>query len=307
MENIMLFTVISLILMMWQKHQGGINLNNVIELKSLAKVFGNQTALEDVNFNVKKGETFGLLGPSGSGKTTTIKILTGQLTPTSGEASVFNVPVSTLNQSTYRKRFGVLTDNSGLYERLSINDNLKLYCQLYDLPLNRVNEVLEMVNLVDEGKKVVAKLSKGMKQRVVLARAFLHEPELLFLDEPTSALDPTNAKHIYDGLRLLNEKGTTIFLTTHNMSEAELLCDRVAFLHKGKIQLLDQPKILRRQYSDASICVELKDGREIMLQDGAAGAKEIYQYMAAGQVVSIHSNEPTLGDIFVELTGRELV
>ena len=282
-------------------------MENVIELKSLAKVFGNQTALEDVNFHVEKGETFGLLGPSGSGKTTTIKILTGQLTPTAGEAHVFNVPTSALNKGKYRKRFGVLTDNSGLYQRLSVHDNLKLYCKLYDLPLKRITEVLDMVNLANEGKKNVAKLSKGMIQRVILARAFLHEPELLFLDEPTSALDPTNAMHVYDGLRALKEKGTTIFLTTHNMSEAELLCDRVAFLHKGEIQLLDQPKTLRQQFSDASICLELKDGREIMLSGDATGAQKIYEYMAAGQVVSIHSNEPTLGDIFVKITGRELV
>lgn len=282
-------------------------LENIIELKSLAKVFGNQIALEDVGFNVRKGETFGLLGPSGSGKTTTIKILTGQLAPTSGEAHVFHVPVSDLNKGIYRKRFGVLTDNSGLYNRLSIYDNLKLYCQLYDLPLKRISEVLNMVNLENEKAKVVTKLSKGMIQRVTLARAFLHEPELLFLDEPTSALDPANSKHIYNGLRSLNDKGTTIFLTTHDMSEAELLCDRVAFLHKGKIQLLDQPKALRRQFSDSSIRIELKDGREILVAGGSESASEIYNYMTSDQVVSIHSNEPTLGDIFVEVTGRELI
>ncbi len=282
-------------------------MGNVIELKSMAKIFGNQSALEDINFHVKKGETFGLLGPSGSGKTTTIKILTGQLMPTSGEAYVFNVPIATLNKSKYRKRFGVLTDNSGLYQRLSIHDNLKLYCKLYDLPLKRITEVLDMVNLTKEGNKNVAKLSKGMLQRVILARAFLHEPELLFLDEPTSALDPVNAMHVYEGLGALKEKGTTIFLTTHNMNEAELLCDRVAFLHKGKIQLLDQPKTLRQQFSDASICLELKDGREILLTGNATGAQQVYEYMVSGQVLSIHSNEPTLGDIFVEITGRELV
>jgi len=280
---------------------------NIIEVKSLAKFFGNQTALADVNFHVKKGETFGLLGPSGSGKTTTIKILTGQVAPTSGEAYVFNLPTSALNRGKYRKRFGVLTDNSGLYNRLSVEDNLKLYCQLYDLPLKRIQEVLEMVNLADERNKLVAKLSKGMIQRVTLARTFLHEPELLFLDEPTSALDPANSKHIYNGLESLKEKGTTIFLTTHDMGEAELLCDRVAFLHKGEIQLLDQPKALRQQFSDSSVSVELKDGREVMLKGGPESAKEVYNYMVANEVVSIHSNEPTLGDIFVEVTGRELV
>lgn len=184
---------------------------------------------------------------------------------------------------------------------------MKLYCQLYDLPLKRIQEVLEMVNLADERNKLVAKLSKGMIQRVTLARTFLHEPELLFLDEPTSALDPANSKHIYNGLESLKEKGTTIFLTTHDMGEAELLCDRVAFLHKGEIQLLDQPKALRQQFSDSSVSVELKDGREVMLKGGPESAKEVYNYMVANEVVSIHSNEPTLGEIFVEVTGRELV
>lgn len=279
----------------------------MIEVKSLEKVFANQTALEKVNFNVQKGETFGLLGPSGAGKTTTIKILTGQLAPTSGEVRVFNAPTSIFNQSIHRKRFGVLTDNSGLYIRLSVYDNLKLYCQLYGLPLSRIEEVLGMVNLIDEQKKTVAKLSKGMTQRVILARALIHEPELLFLDEPTSALDPTNAKHIHEGLKALTAKGTTIFLTTHDMSEAESLCDRVAFLYKGKIKLLDAPKKLRQQFSDSSVTIELKDGSEVTLPQGKDSAKQVYEYIASEQIVSIHSNEPTLGDIFVELTGRELV
>lgn len=186
-------------------------MENIIEVKDLVKTFSNQPALEGVNFQVKKGEIFGFLGPSGSGKTTTIKILTGQMNPTTGSASVFGGPVSKLKQSDYRKRFGVLTDNSGLYERLSINDNLKLYCDLYDVPRSRIEESLAIVNLTNEKNKKTSALSKGMKQRVILARTLLHEPELLFLDEPTSALDPTNTLHIYEGLRALNAKGTTIF------------------------------------------------------------------------------------------------
>ncbi|MFD1850899.1 ABC transporter ATP-binding protein [Oceanobacillus bengalensis] len=282
-------------------------MENVIEVKHLAKVFGNQTALEDVNFSVQKGETFGFLGPSGSGKTTTIKILTGQLSPTSGEIKVLDLPFLSLKKSDYRKRIGVLTDNSGLYQRLSIYENLKLYCQLYDVPIKRIDEVLETVNLASEAKKVVSKLSKGMLQRVTLARAFLHEPDLLFLDEPTSALDPVNSKHIHKGLKKLNDKGTTIFLTTHDMSEAEQLCDRVAFLNKGQIRLLDAPKMLRLKYADESIQVQLTNGKEILIPKGPEGADELHNYMSKGQVVSIHSNEPTLGDIFVEITGRELI
>ncbi|MCM3636307.1 ABC transporter ATP-binding protein [Sporosarcina luteola] len=281
-------------------------MENIIEVSSLAKVFANQTAIESVDFQVKKGEIFGFLGPSGSGKTTTIKILTGQLTPTSGTASVFGESVSQLKKSEYRRRFGVLTDNSGLYGRLSIYDNLKLYCDLYDVPHSKIDEVLDAVNLKEEKSKKVSSLSKGMTQRVTLARALIHEPELLFLDEPTSALDPTNSLHIHEGLRALNAKGTTIFLTTHDMHEAETLCDRIAFLDKGKIQLLDTPDKLKKRYSDSTITVELISGEKVILPAGSEGARQVFEYMSANQVVTIHSNEPTLGDIFVQVTGRKL-
>ncbi|MFJ7936523.1 ATP-binding cassette domain-containing protein [Sporosarcina sp. NPDC096371] len=281
-------------------------MENIIEVQSLEKVFANQTALEDVNFHVKKGEIFGFLGPSGSGKTTTIKILTGQLNQTSGKATVFGEPVSGMKKGNSRKKIGVLTDNSGLYGRLSIYDNLKLYCELYEVPQQRIDEVLAIVNLTSEKKKVVSKLSKGMLQRVTLARTLLHEPELLFLDEPTSALDPTNSQHIHEGLRELKARGTTIFLTTHDMNEAELLCDRVAFLNKGKIRLMDEPGKLRKQYSDSTMTVELKNNEKVVLKSTAEDAGQLFNYMSSNNVVAIHTNEPTLGDIFVEVTGRKL-
>lgn len=282
-------------------------MENAIEVKGLAKIFSNFKAIEDVNFYVKKGEIFGFLGPSGSGKTTTIKILTGQLEPTEGEALVFGENVSTLKNPSARKRFGVLTDNSGLYGRLTIYENLKLYCQLYDLPINKVDEALAFVNLKVESKKRVSTLSKGMTQRVILARAILHEPELLFLDEPTSALDPVNTLHIYNGLRELNKRGTTIFLTTHDMQEADTLCDRVAFLNKGQIQLMDQPSKLKKIFADDTLTLELTNDEKLVLPKNAAGAEEMYQLMKENRVVTVHSNEPTLGDIFVNVTGGELV
>ncbi|GIN21550.1 MAG TPA: ABC transporter ATP-binding protein [Bacillus bacterium] len=281
-------------------------MESMIEVKDLVKIFADQPALAGVDFQVKKGEIFGFLGPSGSGKTTTIKILTGQMNPTTGSASVFGEPVSKLKQSDYRKRFGVLTDNSGLYERLSVNDNLKLYCDLYDVPCSRVEEALATVNLTKDKNKKVSTLSKGMKQRVILARALLHEPELLFLDEPTSALDPTNTLHIYEGLRALNAKGTTIFLTTHDMYEADTLCDRVAFLNKGKIQLLDTPDNLKKKYSDETVTVEMSNEQKITVPIGAEGAQQLFELMKTNQVSRIHSNEPTLGDIFIQVTGRKL-
>lgn len=281
-------------------------MENIIEVQSLEKIFANQTALEDVNFHVKKGEIFGFLGPSGSGKTTTIKILTGQLNHTSGKVIVFGESVAEMKKGNTRKKIGVLTDNSGLYERLSIYDNLKLYCDLYEVPLKRIAEVLAIVNLENEKKKAVSKLSKGMLQRVTLARTLLHEPKLLFLDEPTSALDPVNSQHIHNGLRELQARGTTIFLTTHDMNEAEILCDRVAFLNKGQIRLMDEPGKLRKKYSDSTVTVELKNEEKVILKTTDEGAQQLFEYMSSNSVAAIHSNEPTLGDIFVEVTGRKL-
>lgn len=282
-------------------------MENIIEVKALEKVFANQTAIESVDFHVKKGEIFGFLGPSGSGKTTTIKILTGQLNPTNGEATVFGESVSKLKKPEFRQRFGVLTDNSGLYGRLSIYDNLKLYCRLYDVSLSKIDHVLDAVNLKEDKLKRVSTLSKGMTQRVTLARALIHEPELLFLDEPTSALDPTNSLHIHEGLRALNARGTTIFLTTHDMHEADALCDRIAFLNKGKTQLMDTPDKLKKSYSDSTITVELANDEKAILPAGADGAQQLFDFMKANQVVTVHSNEPTLEDIFVQVTGRKLI
>lgn len=282
-------------------------MENIIEVKSMAKIFANHTAIEGLDFTVKKGEIFGFLGPSGSGKTTTIKILTGQLTPTEGTATVFGGPLANLKKPEYRQRFGVLTDNSGLYGRLTIYENLKLYCQLYEVPLSEIDGVLDTVNLKADQKKKISTLSKGMTQRVLLARALIHSPELLFLDEPTSALDPVNTRHIYKGLRALNDKGTTIFLTTHDMEEADTLCDRVAFLNAGKIQLLDTPNKLKKKYSNSTITIELKNEEKVVLPAGAEGAQQLFDFMTSEQIATIHSNEPTLGDIFVQSTGRVLV
>ncbi len=278
----------------------------VIEVSDLQMNFGQTTALKNVSFNVKKGETIGLLGPSGSGKTTTIKLLTSQLQPTAGKIRVFGNPLMKQKEPSFLKKIGILTDNSGLYDRLSIEDNLALYCKLYDIGYERIEEVLKEVNLVDKKRTPVQKLSKGMKQRVTLARAIIHKPELLFLDEPTSALDPVNTKHIHKGLRKLNKEGTTIFLTTHDMSEADELCDRVAFLHEGEIKQLGEPQKLKVQKSVSAISLLLADDRVVHVQNNEEGAETICRYMSEGKLVTIHSDEPTLGDLFVEITGGTL-
>ncbi|MEI4801134.1 ABC transporter ATP-binding protein [Bacillus sp. FJAT-51639] len=276
-----------------------------IEMKDVMKTFDSKTALRNVNIEVKQGEIFGFLGPSGSGKTTTVKILTAQLLHSVGTVKVLGHDIVGPESIDY-KRIGILTDNSGLYERLSIYDNLLLFCDLYDCPKERIDEVLAQVNLLDDKKTQVKKLSKGMKQRVTLARAILHKPDILFLDEPTSALDPANVQNIHNILRDLNKEGTTIFLTTHNMDEAETLCERIAFLCGGEIVALDTPENLRLQYAKDKIEVVLKDKKKETVQKDELGAKRISEWMKKGELLSIHSYEPTLGDIFIEVTGRGL-
>ncbi|MFP7255608.1 ABC transporter ATP-binding protein [Terribacillus goriensis] len=276
-----------------------------LQVKELSKVFGQQRALQQVSFNVKKGEVFGFLGPSGSGKTTTVKILTGQLMQTAGEVNILGKPAAKMKDADLG-RIGILTDNSGLYERMTVQQNLDFYAKLYSAEAGRVEEVLQLVGLAEDKKKPVKKLSKGMKQRVLLARAVLHKPEVLFLDEPTSALDPGNVQKMHELLMDLNREGTTIFLTTHNMEEAAQLCDRVAFLHEGRIREMDAPNQLQRKYAKNTIHLELKDGRSETIENDKAGAEQLYRYMQAEEVLAVHSDQPTLGDIFIEVTGRKL-
>lgn len=279
---------------------------SVISVQNIQKQFGQKDALTNVSFDIPKGEIFGFLGPSGSGKTTLIKILTAQLAATKGKAFVLGAPAKNMQQTSQKLRFGILTDNSGLYERLTIEENLDVYRKLYNLPKSSIDKVLNFVNLNSERKKKISQLSKGMRQRVTLACAVIHEPELLFLDEPTSALDPVNTAHIYKGLRYLNERGTTIFLTTHDMAEAETLCNRVAFLHNGEIQAIGAPKDLKKQYRDGNMLVELKDGATHVLPMDGTAATTVADWLTRGFVERIQTNEPSLGDIFMKLTGSDL-
>ncbi|WP_331712030.1 ABC transporter ATP-binding protein [Bacillus sp. SJS] len=208
--------------------------HTVIDAEQLSKQFKNEPALKKLSFSVRSGEIFGFLGPSGSGKTTTIKILTGQLAQTSGKATVLGKPIEQINESIY-EQVGIVTDNSGLYERMTVYSNLKLFARILGVEMERIDVLLKRVGLFGHKNKIAGKLSKGMTQRLVLARAILHEPKVLFLDEPTSGLDPSTATSVHELLLELKESGTAIFLTTHNMDEAAKLCDQIALLHDGII------------------------------------------------------------------------
>ncbi len=280
---------------------------NAISVQNIQKTFGGNMALKNVSFEIPKGEIFGFLGPSGSGKTTLLKILTAQLEATDGHAAVMEMPSRMMQKTAQKRRFGILTDNSGLYERLSIEENLDVFRRLYDLPKSSIEHVLDFVNLHADRKKRVRVLSKGMRQRVTLACAIIHEPELLFLDEPTSALDPVNTAHIHKGLRYLNERGTTIFLTTHDMTEAETLCERVAILHKGEIRAIGAPDELKKTHRDGTLTVELTSGEKERLAMSEESGAAIAGWMTRGQIDRMYTNELSLGDIFIKLTGSELV
>lgn len=281
-------------------------MENIISMKNVRKDFKENVALKNLTFNIKEGEIFGFLGPSGAGKTTTIKLLTSQLIPTSGEVKVFGKEAYA-NKKDIAKNIGILSDTSGMYERLSVLDNLMLFAEINGVSKKNVLEVLEKIGMSEAIKKEAKKLSKGMKQRLMIARAVLHKPKLLFLDEPTSSLDPGTTLEIHRLLRKLNEEGTTIFLTTHNMEEADKLCDRVAFLNAGEIVDIGQPEALKLKYTNDDIKVILKDrSKEIMLKNNPEGASKIKAWMEEGQLLAIHSMEPSLEKIFLNLTGREL-
>jgi ABC-2 type transport system ATP-binding protein len=194
-------------------------------MTSIVKRFGEQTVLSDVTFEAREREIFGLMGPSGAGKTTIINILTNQLDADGGSHSTGASMLET----------GLMLDADGLFVRLTCLENLNVFAGVYGMPKRKAAEALERVGLADASRKPVNALSKGMRQRLALARAILHQPKALFLDEPTSGLDPSTARGIHKLIRGLRDNGATVFLTTHNMDEAISLCDHVALLHKGKI------------------------------------------------------------------------
>jgi len=282
-------------------------LNAVIEAIGVKKSFGEKEALKGVNCAVAEHEIFGLLGPSGAGKTTLIKIFTGQIVQSGGEAKVFGTPSDKITDEIYSK-IGMVLDNSGLYTRLTCYDNLALFADIYGIDKRVIPEIIEKVKLTEAAKRAVSKLSRGMTQRLVLARAILHSPQLLFLDEPTNGLDPATALEIHTLIFELRDKGAAVFLTTHNMEEAHKLCDNVALLNEGVIVEYGAPDAVCRKYdSQRSVTIVTRDGHEEVLPNNPSSAQSIAKFFEDDQVESIHSSEPNLETVFIALTGRKLV
>lgn len=226
-------------------------MNTIIEVKNLERTFGDHKAVDGMTFTVEVGEVFGLLGPNGAGKTTTVRLLNGILPPSAGSARVFGFDPAMQGES-IRRKTGVLTETPALYERLSARDNLEFFGTLQEIPENdlsqRVDEMLEFFELSVRAKDKVETYSKGMKQRLAIARALIHKPPLLFLDEPTSGLDPEAALQVDDLVATLGRTdGQTVILATHNLLEAQRLCDRVAIMNHGRILAMGSLKELSRK------------------------------------------------------------
>jgi len=281
-------------------------MEHVITMKNINKVFGAKTAIKDLSIDIEKGEMFGFLGPSGAGKTTAIKIVTGQLKQTGGKAEILGHDTTTLNYEIY-SQIGIVTDNSGLYESMTAYENLNVFSQILNTNKKEIPDLLGKVGLGEEGKKQVKKFSRGMKQRLILARAMLNKPKILFLDEPTSGLDPSTALEIHKLMLEMKYGGTTFFLTTHNMTEAAKLCDRIALFNEGVIVDMGTLDELSQKYNtEKRVKILLNTGEEIIFDLNPDSGQKIAELINKDEVVTIHSQEPTLESIFLKLTGREL-
>ena len=304
----------------------------VIQASDLTKVFGKSTAVDHISFDVQKGEIFGFLGPNGAGKTTTTRMLTGVIPPDAGTATILGHDIRS-EPVQAKQGFGVVPETSNAYTDLTAWQNLMLMGELYGLPRSRAeqrsSDLLGMVGLLERKDQKVQAYSKGMKQRLILAMALIHEPELLFLDEPTSGLDVQSTQMILNLLRDLNKQGTTIFLTTHNMEEANRLCHRVGIIRAGKIVAIDAPEKLKTAI-DRVHKIEVSFDREVSgdaltalpsvtganrtgdkwqittdNRDAVIHSLASFSQQNGAAIVTLNTLAPSLDDAFLRLTQEE--
>lgn len=281
-------------------------MGKAIVASNVGHMFDDKKVLEHVNIQIEAGEIFGLLGPSGAGKTTLINILTGQLKNTDGKCEINGIESSQLSGEQYMQ-MGIMMDDFGLYDRMSCFDNLKFYQMLDGRGTTDIDDILNKVGLLQAKKTQAMNLSKGMKNRLAFARAILRKPKILFLDEPTSGLDPNTVEEIHNRILEERQRGTTIFLTTHNMHEAEKLCDNIALLNEGSIVEYGNPVEICRKYNhQKKFVLHLKNGNDIELEHGKESADEVKMYIEKDELETIHTTEPNLEKIFMELTGKGL-
>jgi ABC-2 type transport system ATP-binding protein len=301
----------------------------VILVSELRKAYGTTVAVDGISFEVQQGEFFGILGPNGAGKTTTLEALEGLRQPDSGQLSVFGLPPWPRNPALL-PRIGVQLQSSSFFERLTAREQIRTFASLYGVTARRADEMLGVVGLDDQANVRAEKLSGGQGQRLSIACALVHDPELVFLDEPTGALDPQARRNLWDLLRQINADGRTVLLTTHHMDEAETLCDRVAIMDHGKVLELGPPAALVREI-DQPVRISIESG--LLTKDAAAelagprpGNVPGTGVTDDGVSLTIATRDPaavlagladrralaglrvqgaTLEDVFLQLTGRE--
>lgn len=269
----------------------------------------DQPVLHGFDFSVPEGEVFGFLGPSGAGKSTTQKVLIGLLDDYTGKARLFDREVADWGPELY-ERIGISAETPNLYRKLTGRENLELFGSLYEGATRDPTDLLERVGLGDAADRRVGAYSKGMRMRLNFVKALLHDPELVFLDEPTAGIDPTNARSVKTIIEDLGQEGTTVFLTTHDMTVADQLCDRVGFIVDGRLPVVETPRKLKLEHGEATVRVEYRvDGqletRTFSLAE--LSTNEAFQELLANeQIETLHSGEATLEDVFIAITGREL-
>src|SRR5215475_3541330 len=293
-----------------------------ISVRGLRKSYGPVTAVDDVSFDVEPGEFFGILGPNGAGKTTTLEMMEGLRQPDSGTLSVLGLPPWPRNPALL-PRIGVQLQASSFFERLTVREQIGTFASLYGVPARRADEMLSVVGLDESASVRTEKLSGGQAQRLSIACALVHDPELVFLDEPTGALDPQARRNLWDVLRQINADGRTVVLTTHHMDEAEILCDRVAIMDHGKILELGPPASLVRGI-DSPVRISVESG--LLSAADAAAVDGTSEVADDGVTLTFATRQPaavlsglaerhalaglrvqgaTLEDVFLKLTGRE--
>jgi ABC-2 type transport system ATP-binding protein len=282
---------------------------NSIIVENLTYHYGSLVAVDRISFEVGAGEILGFLGPNGAGKTTTVKVLTGQLRPQEGHAILLGCDIVKETQAV-RAQIGVCFEQTNLYEQMSALDNLLLFAELFGVKGFDGYALLKRVGLAGREKDKVSGYSKGMKQRLMVARSLVNTPKIIFMDEPTAGLDPVSSEAIGNIILEERDRGATVFLTTHDMWEADKLCHRVAFMDNGKIAALDTPHNLKQRYGKRSLVAEVAAGaglekRKINM-DTADTARAVEELFEREKVVTIHSEEATLEDIFIKVTGRRL-
>jgi ABC-2 type transport system ATP-binding protein len=274
-----------------------------IQIEGLVKKYGAFSAVNNLSFELLKGETLGLLGTNGAGKTTTIKMLTGQLIPTSGALSVFGFNPTTEPKKVHNL-IGYIPDKQSLYDELPVYENIDYFRRLHGLPKSRTDELISLFHLEEKRKIKLSKLSRGLRQRVLIARSIAHKPQLLILDEPTTGLDPSSANEILELVEGLKKEGVTILITTHLMNEVERLCDRIVFLDHGKKIAEDTPFNLKMKYKKNTIQYVKKENGHVVHKEAELSTdvfNEIKALHDTNSLVHLQTHSPTLDDVFIRI------